>query len=78
MQGPPTEGLQMIVAGCLDSWFCHDTLISPAPLARDLQLPWSAGRSARAILQAGGHGFESRRLHYNRIRAAQDHSYEAQ
>jgi hypothetical protein len=53
MQGPPTEGLQMIAAGCLDSWFCHDTLISPAPLAPDLRNPWSAGRSARATCKQG-------------------------
>jgi hypothetical protein len=47
----------------------HDTLISPAPLAPDLQTPWSAGRFARPILQAGGHGFESRRLHKLQVSA---------
>ena len=35
-----------------------DTLISPPPLARDLRTPCSAGRSARATLQAGGRGIE--------------------
>jgi hypothetical protein len=49
----------------------YDTLICRLPLDGDLQKQGLASRSQYANLQAGGRGFESHHLHYQRNRPVQ-------